>query len=96
MDNEDRKILKRLQEKVEENNSILRKLLRIEKWRRWTKIFYWLAIIALSFGAYYLIQPYIENLSGAYSGLTGNGGDGSGFQFKILQDVGDVFKGSVE
>ena len=39
------------------------------RWGRVLRIFYWVVIIGLSFGAYYFIQPYIDQLMGVYGGL---------------------------
>ncbi len=75
MDTEEREKLDRIEQLVEENNEIIHKLHRYEKWRRFTHIAYWVFIIALSLGAYYIFQPYLE----AISGLTGSKIDFSRF-----------------
>jgi hypothetical protein len=52
-----------------DNNEILTKLYRSYQRGRLVKIIYWSFIILVTFGAYYLIQPYIEMLGQAYGGI---------------------------
>ena len=47
-------------EMVEENNNILKNLLRREKIASFFKIAYWLIILGGLFGIYYYIQPYLD------------------------------------
>ncbi len=49
-----------------ENNKILRKMLSIERWARVARIIYWIILIGASVGAYYYIQPYLEQLWSTY------------------------------
>ena len=66
---------KRLLEKVallsEENNSMLRSIRSLNRWSMAYRIFYWVVIIFLSFGAYYYIQPYIDQIRGVSGGVKG-------------------------
>ena len=55
---------------------MLRKMHRAALWGRIFHFFYWAIIIGLSVGAYYFIQPYVDQLRGVYGG--------------IKQDVGTV------
>jgi len=55
----------------EENNHILRGIRRASRWASVFKIIYWLAIIAISYGAYVYIQPYVEQILKAFGGLKG-------------------------
>ncbi len=71
MDPDDRQLLKHIAVLVEENTVILRKLLRAEKMRRLVSALYWLAVIAISLGAYYLIQPYLDQLRSLYGDVRG-------------------------
>ena len=57
---------------MEENNKILRGMRRAAWWGRIVHTLYWLVIIGLSFGAYFFIQPYIDQLTGVYGGIKGN------------------------
>lgn len=57
---------------VQENGEILRGIKRAQQLNTALKALYWLVIIALSFGAYYLIQPYVNTLKGSLNDLTGS------------------------
>lgn len=63
MSPEERDLLYKTHELAEENNKILRSLRNAQRWDRVIKYGYWVVIIALTFGAYYLIQPYLEMLT---------------------------------
>ncbi len=57
-----------------ENNKLLKKVRRVQKIARNTKIVYWLFIVAIAFGAYYYVQPFVKKMTGflpALSGLEG-------------------------
>ncbi len=60
MDTEDRKKLNRALELSEENNKMLKSLVRNMRWGRLFKILYWAVIIAVSLGAFYYSQPYLD------------------------------------
>lgn len=62
MSPEERDLLFKTHELAVENNQMLRKLRNAQRWDRIIKYGYWVIIIALSFGAYYLIQPFMESL----------------------------------
>ncbi len=68
MQPEDRELLKRTVELEEENNSMLRSIQRSMRLARIMSILYWVFIIGSAVGAYYIIQPYIEALTGVYGG----------------------------
>lgn len=69
MDQEDKEFIRRTLELTEENNKILRKMRSAMRWGRAWRIFYWVVVIGISIGAFYFIQPYIEQVLGIYSGL---------------------------
>ena len=58
----------------EENNNLLRKMRRAEKWSSFFRFIYWIIIIGLSVGAFYFIQPYAAALESLWqrSGLSGS------------------------
>ncbi len=89
MQPEERELLQRTYALVEENNKILRKMRRSALVTSVFQIFYWVVIIGLSFGAFYFIQPYINNIVGAYNAgvetLTGEPG-----KKESLTDVGNL------
>ncbi len=68
MEPEEKELLKRTLALEEENNSILRSMYRSMRLTRIFHIVYWIVIIGSAVGAYYLIQPYIEAVTGAYGG----------------------------
>jgi len=61
MDFETREIVEKILQLTEENNKILRKMRRSIVWGRIFHAVYWLVIIGISVGAYYYVQPYIED-----------------------------------
>ncbi len=69
---EERELLRRSIALSEENNDILRGIQRSMRLSRIMSLVYWLFIIGSAIGAYYLVQPYIEAVSGAYSGASNN------------------------
>ena len=88
MSPEERELLKRSVELGEENNTILRSMRRSMRLARIMSILYWVVIIGSAVGAFYLIQPYINAITGAYGGVRDTvGGSASG-----LQSMFDIFK----
>lgn len=68
MSPEELELLKRNIAISEENNDILRSIQRSMRLSRLMSILYWLIIIGASVGAYYFIQPYLDQLVGIYGG----------------------------
>lgn len=64
---EERNLLNRIAEMVDENNSMLRSMRNSMRISRFFNIFYWVVIIGSALGAYYYLQPYIDNMMGIYS-----------------------------
>lgn len=62
MSPEERDLLFKTYQMAEENNKMLRSLRNAQRWDRVVKYGYWVIIIALSLGAYYLIQPFMESV----------------------------------
>lgn len=69
MDFEEKELIKKTFRLAEENNKILRKMRSSMRWGRAFRILYWIIIIGATVGAFYYIQPYIDQLMGVYSGL---------------------------
>ncbi|MDO8430516.1 MAG: hypothetical protein Q7S72_00800 [Candidatus Taylorbacteria bacterium] len=65
MNPEERSLLERTYKMVEENNAILRTIRRGNRIGMAFKAFYWIIIIGLSIGAFYVIQPYYEFMTKA-------------------------------
>jgi len=72
MDPESKKLLEETYSLAEENNKMLRAIRRSMLWSRITSTLYWVLIIGISVGAFYFIQPYLEQLMGAYSDAKSN------------------------
>jgi hypothetical protein len=72
---EEKELFKRSIALAEENNDILRSIQRSLRFSRLMSVIYWVFIIGSAVGAYYLVQPYLEAITGAYSGASSNIGD---------------------
>lgn len=74
MSPEEKSLLERTYKMAEENNEILRSIRRTNRWGIAFRVFYWVVILGLSFGAYYFIQPYLQTVLGLYEQIPGNVG----------------------
>ncbi len=72
MDQEDKKLLQETLALAQENNKMLRSLRRSMIWGRVMSFLYWALIIGSAVGAYYFIQPYVDQLIGVYGGAKSN------------------------
>ncbi|OGI76149.1 hypothetical protein A3C67_01950 [Candidatus Nomurabacteria bacterium RIFCSPHIGHO2_02_FULL_42_19] len=68
MDPESKKLLENTFALTEENNKMLHAMKRSMRLARIMSMLYWVFIIGSAIGAYYLIQPYIDQLKGVYNG----------------------------
>jgi hypothetical protein len=89
---EERSLLMQTASLVEENNKILKLMQRRSRWQTAFQIGYWVLILALTFGAFYFIQPYIDSLTGALGGGSDASGGTSQSQ-SISQELQDALKG---
>ena len=71
MDPEDKIKLERALALSEENNELLRKIHRSLKLSRWVRVLYWVILLGASIGAFYYLQPYIDQVLGTYGSLRG-------------------------
>ncbi|MCX6703228.1 MAG: hypothetical protein NTV02_00865 [Candidatus Zambryskibacteria bacterium] len=69
---EERALLERIAATVEENNEILLAMRKAQRWASIWRAIYWTVIIGSSIGAYWIIQPYIDQILGVYSGAQSN------------------------
>lgn len=69
MQPDEKKLLSEVYDLVKENNEILCKMRRISRWGIAFKVFYWTVIIILSVGAYWIIQPLIDELGNVSGGI---------------------------
>jgi len=81
MSPEEREMFQKSVALAEENNKMLHSLTRSMKWRRVVRIVYWTLIIGSTVGAYYFIQPYIDQIIGVYGGTKNN-----------LENVNSIFQ----
>jgi len=68
MSPEENELLRRTFALSLENNEMLRGIQRHLRFNRAMTWIYWIFIIGSAIGAFYLIQPYVEQISGAYNG----------------------------
>jgi len=86
-------LAKKVAELTEENNRLLHKLVRAQRWALAWSLLRWAVIIALSFGAYYFIQPYLDFILGGYEQLLGGAPTGDGASGGAnLPNFGDLSK----
>lgn len=79
--------LKSIESKLEETTKLLTAMRRAQKTAAVMKWLYWLMIIGLGIMSLYLIQPYLEQLKGAYSLFGGSGEESaSGTDYGALLD----------
>lgn len=64
---EERSLLERTYKIAQENNEILRNMRSVSRWSTAFRVFYWIVIIGLSLGAFYAIQPYVDQIMGVYN-----------------------------
>lgn len=65
----DPQMVRELHRLTKENNTMLHKLQRDAKRTRFWRNMRIVVTLALLFGAYYLVQPFIENLTNAYTSV---------------------------
>lgn len=70
MSPEEKELLNKAVSIGEENNKLLRSLHRSMRVRRVLSIFYWVFIIGSAIGAYFFIEPYVEQVKGIYGGAS--------------------------
>ena len=58
---EEKSLLERTYKLADENNSILKGIRRVNRFSTALRIFYWLIILGVTFGAFYYLQPYLES-----------------------------------
>jgi hypothetical protein len=81
-DSSDRRTLQKILQQSEENYAVLKKLQRAERMRTIFRVLYWLIVVLIALGSYYVIQPYInsvKDLTGSIPGVSSffNGEDDS-------------------
>ncbi len=69
MNPEDKVLLREVLEISKDNQNMLEKLQRSNRWAVFFKIVYWTFIIIAAGGAYYAIKPYTDKLGDTYTGF---------------------------
>ncbi|MDO8620634.1 MAG: hypothetical protein Q7R64_04795 [bacterium] len=93
MSPEERQLLIQTHRMVEENHALLRKMHRSALFGRVFHMLYWIIIIGLSVGAYFFVQPYVEQVQSVYGGLRGDVQNVKNATSQ-LGTIGNFFKGS--
>jgi hypothetical protein len=62
MSPEERELLNRSVVLAEENNQILHSMKRSQRWSSIARAVYWIFIIGSAVGAFYLLQPYVDQI----------------------------------
>lgn len=81
MSPEERELLDKSVALAQENNKMLHSVVRSMRITRIISIIYWVIIVGSALGAYYFIQPYVDELIGIYSGAKSS-----------LDDMGSLFE----
>ncbi|OGI91844.1 hypothetical protein A3A06_01625 [Candidatus Nomurabacteria bacterium RIFCSPLOWO2_01_FULL_41_220] len=71
MSPEERELLNKAVGLAEENNQMLHSMRRSQRWSSIARAIYWVFIIGSAVGAYYLIQPYVDQMKDLYGGASG-------------------------
>ncbi|HEX9830374.1 MAG TPA: hypothetical protein VGA94_01695 [Thermodesulfobacteriota bacterium] len=69
MSPEEQNKLNRALELAEENNRLIKKLVRAARWARLFRFIYLLIIVGASVGILYVLQPYLEQILETYGGI---------------------------
>lgn len=69
MNPEERELLESIRKLTEENNQIVKSLRRLQRWASFWSVFRWVLIIGSALGAYYYLQPYIDQVWELYNAL---------------------------
>jgi len=69
MDREEKQKIDRALELAEDNNLMLRKMIRNMRWGRLFRTVYWVIIIGISIGALYYVQPYVDQIVNVYGNI---------------------------
>lgn len=70
MDPEVKSLLKENIKLTKENNELLRKIRKYQKWSHTSKLIYWIIVILFVFGSWYFVKPYLNNLLGYYQNIS--------------------------
>ena len=77
MDLESKKLLEATYELAQQNNVMLKKVRGVQKRAFVMSLVKFLIFVGITLGAYYYIEPYLKQVLGIYSNLSGIGAEGS-------------------
>ena len=69
MDEESQKLLQDTFALVKDNNKMLHRIRRSQKISSFIGFVYWLIIIGVALGSFYLIQPYVDKVVSVYNSI---------------------------
>jgi hypothetical protein len=92
MDPESEKLLKETFLLAKENNVMLRKIRRGQKWASFMRVIYWLIIIGISIGAWYYLQPWVDKVMNLYSQVSGSSQTVNSVNLNSLGDMLNNYK----
>lgn len=69
MDPEIKEALRALLQMTEENNKMLRKMRRLQKWESVWRTIKFLIIIGIAFGSFYFLEPYFDKVMQIYQSV---------------------------
>ena len=87
MDPESKKLLDDTFLLVKDNNIMLHKIRRGQKWASIMRIVYWLIIIGASIEAFYYLQPYVEKLMTLYNQVSGSSQTINKVDLNSIEDI---------
>jgi predicted PurR-regulated permease PerM len=61
--------LKAIEEKLQQNHELLVRVRRVQRNSQLFRLFYWVLILLATFGAFYYVQPYINQIIESYTGI---------------------------
>jgi len=70
VDPESKKLLEEAVELSKQNNEMLKEMRRHMRFSRFVSIMYWVFIVGSTVGAFYLIQPYVDQFRSSYDGVS--------------------------
>ena len=61
--------LKAIEDKIQQVEKVVIKIRKVQRTTNTARIMYFMFLILLALGAFYYIQPYIEQITNVYSGV---------------------------
>ena len=68
MDIQEKRLLEETAALARENHKLLKKIHRGALWGRTIRFIYWVVVLGLAVGAFYFLQPYIDQARELYQG----------------------------